>query len=780
MLAMFCVGFYAMLAQMFITREMLVVFSGNELSIGIALSAWLAAIGLGAAFARLWVERVEVRRLRWLLAVLPLWMALILPAQIALIRGIRAFLSVAVGEAIPPLSMLGAALLILLPSCAAIGIAFPCACRLAALERPFAVSRIYRVESFGSMLGGALFSFVLAARWNALLIALFTSLAALLGAALLAPERRARRVLSILLLGGAALAACPRCLDSLQQRALEFRWRASGVLVRRGAPDTGVRLVASLDSRYQNLAVTAMAGQYTLYANGEVMSVFPDPAGYEHAVHFIMAQKPDARRILLLGGNPVGHLPELRRYPAEAIVCVELDEAVGRIVRSVAPAEYRRAMDDSRVKLQIADGPHFVRNCREQFDAILILAPPPTTAALNRYYTLDFYRAVRRLLAPRGFVYTALDSSERLEVLAAQVTASVYRSLREAFDVVLVTAGAPTQFFASLSDGPLTFDRERLYRQSQSAQLATWFFRPDYFRFADEIDSAKTTFVRQRLDATPAPLNTDMRPVSYYYYLILWSHIAGSQTEAFLARILAAARSSTAVSVWALAGTGAAAAVLLLFVALAVRHTVSRQQAWRRSVSLAVILLTGFATMALEMILILLFQNLYGYIYARLGLIVAIFMLGLVAGARTSESLERGTWRQIIARLAAFETLLLMLTAALPAAMNWMAQTRTGIEGRWLQELLLYACVGLSGWVGGVQFPLVNRIAVMCGSRLGHSAALTDALDHLGAALGSLAVGVIAVPVFGLAGACGLLVLVQAVGLAALLSAGLSATADSA
>jgi predicted membrane-bound spermidine synthase len=271
-----------------------------------------------------------------------------------------------------------------------------------------------------------------------------------------------------------------------------------------------------------------------------------------------------------------------------------------------------------------------------------------------------------------------------------------------------------------------------------------------------------------------------MRPVSYYYYLILWSHIAGSQTEAFLARILAAARSSTAVSVWALAGTGAAAAVLLLFVALAVRHTVSRQQAWRRSVSLAVILLTGFATMALEMILILLFQNLYGYIYARLGLIVAIFMLGLVAGARTSESLERGTWRQIIARLAAFETLLLMLTAALPAAMNWMAQTRTGIEGRWLQELLLYACVGLSGWVGGVQFPLVNRIAVMCGSRLGHSAALTDALDHLGAALGSLAVGVIAVPVFGLAGACGLLVLVQAVGLAALLSAGLSATADSA
>jgi hypothetical protein len=46
-----------------------------------------------------------------------------------------------------------------------------------------------------------------------------------------------------------------------------------------------------------------------------------------------------------------------------------------------------------------------------------------------------------------------------------------------------------------------------------------------------------------------------------------------------------------------------------------------------------VIAATGFASMAFELILIFMFQSLLGYIYASIGCLIAMFMLGLAGGA---------------------------------------------------------------------------------------------------------------------------------------------------
>ena len=45
---LFCAGLYAMLAQILLLRELLVAFYGNELTLGAALTAWLALIGAGS------------------------------------------------------------------------------------------------------------------------------------------------------------------------------------------------------------------------------------------------------------------------------------------------------------------------------------------------------------------------------------------------------------------------------------------------------------------------------------------------------------------------------------------------------------------------------------------------------------------------------------------------------------------------------------------------------------------------------------------------------------
>ena len=156
---MVCMGVYALLAQILLLREFLVVFFGNELTIGAMFSAWLVLVGAGSLLATFLVARWSSEHLRALLVALLVLAAALLPLQVWMIRIVRTALHVAYGEYVPFFSMFASLAAILAPGCLIIGIAFPCACRLAARQLPYAVSRVYTVESLGSMAAGVAFSF---------------------------------------------------------------------------------------------------------------------------------------------------------------------------------------------------------------------------------------------------------------------------------------------------------------------------------------------------------------------------------------------------------------------------------------------------------------------------------------------------------------------------------------------------------------------------------------------------------------------------------------------
>ena len=79
---MACVGGYALLSQVLLLREFLVVFFGNELTIGVMFSAWLVLIGAGSLLATFLVARWPEERLRVLLVVLLTLAAFLLPLQV--------------------------------------------------------------------------------------------------------------------------------------------------------------------------------------------------------------------------------------------------------------------------------------------------------------------------------------------------------------------------------------------------------------------------------------------------------------------------------------------------------------------------------------------------------------------------------------------------------------------------------------------------------------------------------------------------------------------------
>jgi len=774
----FCLGVFSIFAQMLFLREMLVAFFGSELSIGAILGSWLTGIAVGAFSGRVVLARLHaVRRVRGVVSVVLLVLALLLPAQVYAIRVVRRLLEVGVGEYAPLGSVLGSALLIFLPTCWVIGFCFPCACRVLAAARGVATAggesapgAIYTMEAAGSMCGGVVLSFVLLPLLSVVQIVALACVAATAGAACAASGRGLRIGIGVLSAALFLAALCPPCLSPAERAATRARWRAFGVLPDATSADpASVRLVVSADSIYQNLAIFESHGQYSVYGNGHVLFSFPDPLSYEHAVHFVMAQKPAARRVLLLGGNPVGEIPELLRYgPVTSVVYVELDPLLARLLARIVPDRHARVMSDGRVRHVTMDAARFVRRCRETFDVVLVHAPDPTSAALNRFYTREFFANVRRLLAPNGFMYTTVSGSERLQAEAAEFAASVYRTLREVFPVVLVTAGSEAQFFAGQTASGLTFDRQTLYERSRSAAVAAEYFRPEYFLGADEIAPDKTAVVRSALAAAAPPVNTVLRPLTYYYNLVLWSRFSGSG----VASLLQAARRIRfgRLGAWCLVG-----GCLCLAVGFGLRRGVRAARSaaaahWSRLMVTLVIATTGLSAMALELVLVFVFQNLYGYVYTRMGLIVATFMMGLVLGAPSGKAMAR--------RLAARAWLALLgLEAALvflPLGIRALAVAATGavrpdgvLRG---VELLFYAIVALLGWLVGAQFPLGNRLFCDAGGTVQTAAGITDAADHLGAAVGCFALGVVLVPVLGVGPACVLLAALKGASLLCLLS----------
>ncbi len=781
---MFGVGCYALLAQILLLREFLVVFFGNELVIGAVFSVWLILIAVGSYLAAFIVARWPEERLRVLLVFLLALAAVLLPLQVGFIRCLRSVLHVAYGEYVPFVPMLGGLASVLAPSCLIIGIIFPCACRLAAGPLPYAVSRVYTVESLGSMAAGAAFSFWLVWALSPLAVTALAVAIILLGAAWLAKARICRWLLGMLALIFVVGACWPACLAPLERAGAEVRWRSFGALPASGAAvQSTARLRASCDSRYQNLALIETEGQMALYANGQVLTVFPDAITGEHKVHFIMAQKPDARRVLLIGGNPVDDIPELLKYPLEQLVYVELDAEISRLLAPVATSAYRQALRDPRLVQVHMDAPRYVKQYGRHapgiipFDAILVDAPEPATIAINRYYTKEFYRDIRAILAPGGFFYTSIAASEDLQSETAFLSASIYAALGTVFDRVLVTAGTKNQFIAGANASPITFARTALFQRSAAAAIPTSYFRSAYFLNADDISPEKLAFVERRLAAIPTAANTIMKPVSTFYQIALWSRLSGSGLESMLAR-LARLRLG-----WVAGGLLAFGALLFgIGAALGRRQAgACAVPAFSRIMLVLAMATTGLCGMAMELILVFMFQALRGYVYSKVGLIVAVFMLGLTLGACGAPRLLRRSVRFQWGAMIGMEAILILELFLIPCLMNAFAAGLLNWISWGGMEALIYGLIAGCGALVGAQFALVNELLQnvapvssgrdTAGAGQGVAAALVNAADLVGAALGGLVVGVMLLPLFGMAASCILLATLKLTSLLGLLAA---------
>ncbi len=786
--AMFCLGVFSVMAQVVFVRELFVVFLGNELSIGAALACWFIGIGAGAIASELVARSRRVRSsVRCLLCAVLVFLAVLLPVQVYAIRVARLILSVPVGEYAPLASLAGFALLAFLPTSLGVGLFFPFACEAGTTGHGSvdgedgedqmrsgirSVSVLYVAEALGSMAGGVVLAFVLLPLVSPYVTILFAIGVAMLGGALVAPWRVPRGICAVFAFFAIITAVIqPDWFKDAEKWTVRQRWESFGIVSDSEGGESGrSTLVSSKNSVYQNLTVTKAEGQFVLYANGQVLFAFPNEYEYEHEAYFIFSQKPSAKRVLLLGGNPVGLVPELLELGVEELTHVELDPVVTEIIEEMTPNEYRRIADDSRVKMVSEDVGYFVKRCDRRFDLVILNAPDPATLAANRFYTPGFYRDVRALLTDGGVFYTAIDSAVRLRSAVVERNASVYRSIKTVFDNVLVTAGDENRFIASAEGSSICLDRRTLFSRAENFSSKADHFMPEFFLASEIINPEKVDYVAQRFNESNVPANTHLNPVTYFFSLLLWSRYSDSGLE----ESLAALRSVDSRDiVWPVMGGG----IVCIAVGLYFRNKRANEgqrcgNLWARCMTVILVATTGFAGIALEIIMLFVFQTLYGYVYTRIGLVAAMFMLGLVAGGLFGRRVVmKADGRCVFVCLCLCEALLLIESAAVPV----LVQVATRVEAAtalYMVEAGVYMAVVVAGALVGFEFPAANAFFLASGGRVRTSAAITDAFDHIGSAVGCIAVGVVLLPVLGIGSSCMALAALKGAGLMLVISAG--------
>jgi len=756
--ALAAVGFTSTIAQVLLMRELVATFYGNELLFGLVLAAWLAWVAGGSwGLARLVTRRRVGARTFAAGLVLA---AVLLPAQIVLVRGVRALLGVTPGAFVEFGPMVAAVTIIPAPLCLLSGFLFTLGARLTA-ERGGAAGQAYVWESVGAVAGGALFSFALI-RWldpfqTALLVSA-TNLSTALHTYLSAPPSpptpapshshtpipphpstltppHSNPLLPLCLLVLLLLCASPLG-HYLHQSTLRWQWSD---------------LVFAADSPYGRLTVQARDGQRVFYENGllafETQGTFP-----EEVAHFPLLAHPDPREVLLVGGGVAGDVREILKHPVARVTYVELDPLLIEAAQAHLPPGDAAALNDPRVTLALTDGRRYVKQCAEpvegcSFDVIILDLPEPATGALNRFYTREFFTEVRAVLTPGGVFALGLPSAENYwSPELARRNGSVYHTLRAVFPQVVVLPGEHNFFLgrtnnvrASAAD--LEIDPAVLAERLAGRGVETRWVTPDYIEYLLTTD--RFAAVQAELAATAGVrLNADLTPICYYYDLALW-------LSRFYPNLRGVFESAGLLSLWWVV-------VPLALVVLLVR--------WRRSWAVPFTIATiGLAEMTLEVVILFAFQVLHGTVYAGVSLIVTAFMAGLALGGATSNRLLslrpplwgglRGGRRALIAVQAAVAIysgafpLLLSLPIPVPALM-----------------FPLLALV--AGALTGMAFPLA--VALVPGSA-GRVAGALYGVDLVGGCLGALLGAALFVPVLGIPQTCVAVLLVGLAGLVALL-----------
>jgi len=730
-------GFSGLVAEILLLRELLIVFSGNELTIGVILANWLLLEAAGSFLAGRLIE--GARHEREAFALVTVLFSLFLSAAVFLTRTLKGLLGVSVGESLGLLSIFYVSFLILLPVSVLHGALFTLSCRIYAAcsgQEKTAAGRVYVYETVGTILGGIACTYWLIPRLNTFEAAIGLAAANFAtGLILLAPGRgggwpRKAMLLSLglllvlsgsLVLGGQA--------DALHRASVRAQWRSLNVVDYQNSP-------------YGNICVVENEGQYIFFEDGvaNIITPVPDLVAVEEFVHLPLLAHPAPGRVLILSGGAGGVINEVLKHPSVAAVTyAELDPLLLSLLRQFPTPLTAWELDNERVQVAHVDGRLLLKETPERYDVIFVGIAEPSSLQANRFFTAEFFALARDRLNAGGILVLAAPGSLSLQDEGLRdLNSCIFHTLRSVFPQARVIPGSDGNIFlASESAEALALDRAqivgRLYQREITAGA------PVPWHIENKLHPGWQEWFGRFIAGGSRKINRDFRPVGLFYSLSHWNALFAPGFGRLFQGIERVSLGAIALAL---------ALLPLLFLLL---------RAKRRGLAAGIpfaIAATGFAGMIYDLVVIFAFQVVYGYAFSWIGALVAAFMVGAAGGATLTTALLprlRDGLKFFLGIELALVGFSLGLPLALLAVNAWAP----------LAIPLFLAISGAAGLLVGSQFPVANQLYLGQGGGLSGTAGLLYASDLLGGWLGGIVGAIVLLPVLGLVETCAALGLLK-------------------
>ena len=678
----FLLGFTALSFQITLMREFVVHFFGNEITIGLFLGTWLFWGGLGSILA----YKIKFSLNRFL-NLYHLVIGLFVLCLFGL-RFSRFILGSLPGEQIGIIPLLATAFIVSVFSGFPLGLLFV----FNILYAKGQLAQVYILESLGSAAAGLLLNFLLIpyfSNWQmASILGVFISLTFFISC---------RKFRSLpLFLATTAVMAVFWFADIPSQKTY---W-------------SPLSLVESKDTVYGTIHVLKTEEQISLYNNSVPIYSYPGLYSAEELTHFPLLHKPDAKNVLLIGSGSGEELRQILKYPYTQVDCIELNPEILRLSFSYLPEAATEFFRDPRVRLHIEDGVVYLNRTTQKFDAILLNLPDPSSALINRFFTREFFLLVKKNLHPGGVLSFRVSSAENyISDELQNYLSSLYFTLKSVFSDVEIIPGDTNIFLASADIPPIDFFA--LSEGIRSLKLNTTFVSPELL--SARLNPLRVSNLKDIISSGEKKINLDLAPISYYFNSVLWS----KQFKSFEARFFSGL--SRLSSFWLLD------IPLLLFVLILIGLGLKRNL--KSSFYLTPLIVMGLTTLMVEVIVIIGYQTVHGFLYKSIALLFSFFMLGLCVGAIFGQK-KKVRYSHLIH----IQALLILLIAVL----IYFIQNRP-------PEIFFFAFLFLLGLSNGALFVVSNQLYFKEKKNFG----LGYGLDLMGAFVGAVATSAFLIPLLG-------------------------------
>lgn len=698
-ISIFILGFVTIIIQLVFLNEFLAIFNGNELVVGIILTNWMLLTAFGAFAGRRLSSMKPKTADSSNLFIFLAISAIVVHTLLYIFKSII----FPTGTVTSLQHIFIFAIIALAPLCLTSGYMFTYLATLfSSHKQKNKISSVYAIESFGGIFGGVVFSFFLIRFLNASQSLGLAAFLLMIVSGIWKFQRM--KVIALLVFVSSLI-----IFVSLNIMPVSV-WQ-------KGFLHPNQEIIITKDSPQGNLIKTRLGDQENIFLNNSLLYSSNNLIVDEEMVHYPLLQRKDAKRILVISGGTPGLFEEIIKYQPEEVTYIEINKVLLKQLRKES-----KWLRDSIIKTNRTDARHFLTITDEKFDIILVNLPAPDNFQINRFFTTNFLNIAKEHLLPGGLIrYCFPPAGNYMGDDALTLHSNFYATLKSLFKEVVPVTGENTYFMASDSTLTLEFTNLLLSGDVKTKYVNSYYI-DDYL-----LKERSQQYLLQLNKKTR--INSDFKPILFLNQI----KYQLTQTSANYIIILICLG---IVLIWALL-------------------KMNRQNFG--------IFVSGFTSSSIQLILLFVFQIVYGYLHMATGLFFALFMAGLSLGAYYK---MKNPLQTINLSFIGF----ILITLILLLFIFVLSKVKTEMFSITLLTLFNV----LIGYLTGRIFKAVSLVLTQSSSEI---AAGSYSADLLGAAFGALLTASLFIPLFGFISSLILILVLNIIALGLFFKSGLTLAA---